>query len=129
MNPQNKVIAVYGSLRKGMGNHGLISHSELLETRVVNLPFKMISLGGFPGLVRDIQENEITIELYEVDQPTYQRVEHLEGYPSLYDKYPFELPEYESPVEIYILNEKDGYYARKGEQLTHIPDWVKYRYK
>ena len=127
MNQNNKIIAVYGSLRAGMGNHGLISHSKLLETRQINLPYKMISLGGFPGLVADTQENEITIELYEVDQPTYQRVERLEGYPSFYDKYPFALPEYESPIEIYILNEEDGYYSHKGETLTHISDWVKYR--
>lgn len=127
MNQKNNIIAVYGSLRQGMGNHGLISHAKLLETRQVNLPYKMISLGGFPGLILDTKENEITIELYEVDQPTYQRVERLEGYPSFYDKYSFTLPEYESNIEIYILNEKDGYYTRKGEEITHIPDWVKYR--
>lgn len=127
MTQNNKIIAVYGSLRQGMGNHGLISHSKLIETKQINLPYKMISLGGFPGLIADTKENEITIELYEVDQATYQRVERLEGYPSFYDKYSFTLPEYELPIEIYVLNEEDGYYSHKGEELTHIPDWVKYK--
>ena len=126
MNQNNKIIAVYGSLRKGMGNHGLISHSTMIERRTVQLPYKMISLGGFPGLVKDETPNDIVIELYEVDQPTYARVERLEGYPTFYDKYAFELPEYESPVEIYVLNEEGNrnYYNSSSE---HISDWTKYK--
>ena len=128
MNSNNKIIAVYGSLRHGMGNHGLISHAQMVERRTVRLPYKMISLGGFPGLITDKQLNDIVIELYEVDQPTYARVERLEGYPSFYDKYAFTLPEYEFPVEIYVLNQQGerGYYKSEGE---HIPDWVAYRNK
>ena len=129
MNPQTKIIAVYGSLRKNMGNHGLISHSTLLETTTVSLPYKMISLGGFPGLIKSDQNNEITIELYEVDDATYKRVERLEGYPSFYDKHNFSLKGYEKPIEIYVLNEKDGYYSKYGKENTHILDWVKYKMK
>ena len=125
MNKNNKIIAVYGSLRQGMGNHGLISQSTLIERRNVNIPYKMISLGGFPGLVQDVQENEIMIELYEVDPPTYARVERLEGYPSFYTKYSFELPEYETPIEIYVLNES-GRTGRYNNTTEHIPDWVKF---
>ena len=126
MNPNNKIIAVYGSLREGMGNHSLISHSQMVERRTVQLPYKMISLGSFPGLITDEKLNDIVIELYEVDQPTYARVERLEGYPNFYDKYAFLLPEYEFPVEIYVLNQKDerGSYKSEGE---HIQDWVKYK--
>ena len=127
MSQNNKIIAVYGSLRQGMGNHGLISHSKMIERRIVQLPYKMISLGWFPGLVKAETPNDIVIELYEVDQPTYARVERLEGYPNFYDKYSFELSDYESPVEIYVLNEKHGSYTQKGKNIEHIPDWVKYK--
>ena len=129
MNPQTKIIAVYGSLRKNMGNHGLISHSTLLETTTVSLPYKMISLGGFPGLIKSDQNNEITIELYEVDDTTYKRVERLEGYPSFYDKHNFSLKGYEKPIEIYVLNETDKYYSKFGSTEEHISDWTKYKMK
>ena len=41
-------IAVYGSLRDGMGNHHwhLKNRAKKLSTEVVNVPFNMIDMGG-----------------------------------------------------------------------------------
>lgn len=93
MNKKNYYIAVYGSLRRGMGNHRLIEDSEFLETAIIHLPYRMISLGGFPGLV-PINEDEdlvpITVEFYKVNADVNKRVEMLEGYPTFYDKYWFD---------------------------------------
>ena len=117
-----KKIAVYGSLKKGFHNHRLIEASTFIKEAVVELPYKMISLGGFPGLIQDeVKEdkvselevlncnlNPIHIEIYEVDDQTYKSVERLEGYPRFYDKHIFEFEG--DQLEIYVLNENNKKY-------------------
>lgn len=97
-------IAVYGSLRKGRGNHRLIQHSTQLTQEVVSIPFRMISLGGFPGLIPTDQNQNIHIEVYEVDDSTYKDVERLEGYPRFYQKAKIETSQGEA--DIYILEDE-----------------------
>ena len=118
-----KKIAVYGSLREGHGNHrALLSASKKLSTEVVNIPFKMISLGGFPGLVpSEDGDNEITIETYEVDDRTYDRVEHLEGYPHFYQK--ATITTSQGDMEIYVLEspryKQNATYVENGDWNSH----------
>ena len=72
-------VAVYGSLRKGYGNHRLLGESPLVRTGW--LPgFKLIDLGSFPGAVRCKQGSKIFVEVYEVDAETLKALDHLEGY-------------------------------------------------
>lgn len=101
-------IAVYGSLRKGRGNHRVILGSTQLSEEVVNIPFYMVSLGGFPGLIPSEENHDITIEVYEVDEPTYKSVERLEGYPRFYQKAKIQTSQGEA--EIYVL--EDPHYAQ-----------------
>ena len=115
-------IAVYGSLRQGFGNHRLIEHCKLLSTEVVNIPYKMISLGGFPGLVPSDKDYEITIEIYEVDDSAYKSVERLEGYPSFYNKAIIGTTLGE--IEIYVLNDPERYY--RGATVES-GDWTAYK--
>ena len=102
----NKIIATYGSLRKSHGNWRHILNCDPLKTEVVEIPFKMISLGSFPGLIPSDELNKITIELYDVDPKTYARIELLEGFPSFYQKALIQTSVGE--VEIYVL-EKPKY--------------------
>jgi len=83
---ENKTIAVYGSLRFGHGNWRALLNCNPVKTEVVNIPFRMISLGSFPGLIPSTENTDITVELYEVDQETYNRIQQLEGYPNFYQK-------------------------------------------
>jgi len=96
-----KKIVVYGSLRRQHGNWRYLINQEPLVTEVINIPFKMISLGGFPGLIPSEENNDITVEIYEVSEDTYKAVENLEGYPNFYQKalVPTSLGE----LEIYVL--------------------------
>lgn len=126
-------IVVYGSLREGMGNHPLLSmnNAQKLSSEVVSLPFEMIDLGGFPGLIRSDKVNHIEAEVYGVDEPTYKRVERLEGYPSFYDKHTVETTQ--GTAEVYVLNQgRQGYSSRGYENSPRVRlyngvfDWVKH---
>lgn len=102
----NKLYAVYGTLKEGFGNHYILNNSSLVHRGFVSIPFKMVSLGGFPGLIPDIIKNSIFLEIYEVDSDeTEARLDRLEGYPNFYDKYVIDTPVGEANV--YYLKDEE----------------------
>ena len=120
-------IAVYGSLREGIGNSRCIEGAQLLSSEVVSLPYEMIDMGSFPGLIRSSEVNDIRMEIYEVNPLTYRRVEQLEGYPSFYNR---ELIETSSgPADVYFLDKDRGRdYPRSPRVIKteNVYDWVKH---
>ena len=70
-------VAVYGSLRKGLGNHRVLGESKLIGKEWIP-NYEMFSLGSFPG-IRD-GKGAIYVEIYEVDSDTLERLDTLEGY-------------------------------------------------
>lgn len=123
-----KQIAVYGSLREGMGNSRVIEGARLLSTEDVVIPFEMIDMGSYPGLIRTEENHSIKIEVYEVDDRTYRNVECLEGYPSFYNRTPVETTV--GPADIYFLNRGDEYGSSSSKNLVNKTentfDWVKH---
>lgn len=82
----NSLVAVYGSLRKGKGNHRILDNdrTEYLGTTRVS-GFDMYSLGSYPFITDG--DGEITVEVYRVsDIVTAQRLDTLEGYPTFYNR-------------------------------------------
>lgn len=79
-------VAVYGSLRQGMGNHRILDGAELVGQYDVVMRAKMISLGGFPGLLKDDDFSPVTIEVYEVNDCILDRLDRLEGHPTFYKR-------------------------------------------
>jgi len=79
-------VAVYGSLRACLSNHYLLEESNCIGTFVLNLPYTMISLISFPALIKTERTNNITVEIYEINNETLKRLDYLEGYPSFYNR-------------------------------------------
>lgn len=79
------LVAVYGSLKKGYGNHRLLENAEYLGTTDTAPDWTMYSLGGFPAIVPD-GDTQICIEVYNVTQREFQSLDMLEGYPSFYNR-------------------------------------------
>lgn len=85
MTDQPILVAVYGSLRKGMGNHALLARGNAVHLSTERVKgWDMYSLGAFP-FIRE-GGGEITIEVYAVDSQTFSNLDRLEGYPSFYDR-------------------------------------------
>lgn len=115
---KNKIVATYGSLRKNHGNWRYILNCDPIITEVVEIPFRMISLGSFPGLIPSDELNQITIELYDVNPQTYNRIEQLEGWPSFYQK--ALIPTSMGEVEIYVLESRR---YQSGYDAVDSGDW------
>ena len=80
----NKVF-VYGTLRKGFGNHELLGSSTLLGKAITESKYTMLHLGGFPGVVKG-GDTSITGEIYECDDQCVKRLDFLESHPEFYTR-------------------------------------------
>ena len=113
-------VAVYGSLRQGMGNHRLLEGSKFLGQDVIE-GFVMYSLGAFPCVksVWPDPDNSIVVEVYEVDDDTFARLDRLEGYPSFYDRRKTDTKF--GDAWIYTIEERTS-----GIRVDH-GDWVRFK--
>lgn len=75
-------VAVYGTLRRGEGNHGLLRDAAFVGQGRVS-GYKMVSNGGFPAVyATDDVDDEIVVEVYEVNESQLLRLHGLEGFRS-----------------------------------------------
>lgn len=81
--PDNLVF-VYGTLKKGFGNHGVLNPGSQFICKDRIRGWDMYSLGGFPAITEGT--GEISGELYSVDEKVLARCDILEGYPNFYDR-------------------------------------------
>ena len=116
-----QLVAVYGSLRSGMGNHRLLAGQRLLvETKTAN-PYAMYSLGSYPYVRLDRPVNQIIAEVYAVTPECLARLDVLEGYPHYYNR---SLVPLESGHEAWMYH-IDSQYER-ASPLVESGDWKLY---
>lgn len=73
-------VAVYGSLRQGMGNHGRLRGATYVGTTVTTQPYAMFSLGGFPMVSLGLAKTPIVVEIYDCNEEQLEGLDYLEGY-------------------------------------------------
>lgn len=117
------LVAVYGSLRKGLGNHRLLKDSEYLGDFKSEPVFNLHSLGGFPGL-KEGGETSVVMEVYSVTDEVAKNVDSLEGYTpgqkaTFYDKIPIETPWGTAGVYTYVR-------ALDSDSIVESGDWKEY---
>ncbi len=73
-------VFVYGTLKRGNGNHHLLAHSEFIGKATTAPEFRLLSAfrNVFPYLVPG--EKSIIGEVFEVDEATLRNLDRLEGY-------------------------------------------------
>lgn len=107
--PKAPLYAVYGTLRQGFGNYNRLLNNEhcvYLGTQKTTPNFKMVSLGGYPGVIPDAGTQEVTVEIFQVNSPKVeQQLDWLEGYPSFYQKTTIDTQW--GKADMYILNNEE----------------------
>ena len=120
---KGKLVLVYGSLKKGFHNHRLLNRSHFMKGGKIPMPFTMINLGAFPGLIptkHRVEEYSIC-ELYLVDDKTFKQLDLLEGYPNFYNRVLVDVGA-DQKAYVYILNEENGY---KSAHKVENNNWLK----
>lgn len=118
--PETLSVAVYGTLRKGEGNHDLLSKSSYKGTYGLSGPFRMIDLGFFPAVMKSEGKGHITVEVYEVGETEMRSLDYLEGHPDFYVRELVETPV--GPAWMYFMPED-----RVGSRVyIDCGDWCEY---
>ena len=101
----DKLVAVYGTLKKGFRNHHFLENSEYIKSERIK-GFDMYDVGDYPGIVKG--KGSITVELYKVDQLTESNIDWLEHYQDntfdLYKKQPIKTSEGTAFIYVYNLD-------------------------
>lgn len=126
------LIFVYGTLKRGHGNHYLLETSHFVGTGWTELPLFLAEAGipfAFPLPESPHNTRPVAGELYAVDAATRRRLDRLEGHPYSYrrtlitvlvggERYAAEIYIYQNPSghrESTPIN-KDGCYEWKGNR-------------
>lgn len=101
-------LFVYGSLKRGHHNNRLLERADarFMGFDTVTGPFRMVSLGGFPGVIYDERvegANTVFGEVYHFDPDRLETFDWLEGYPRFYDRTKFRSDLMDKRVWMYHL--------------------------
>lgn len=79
-------VAVYGTLKKGHGNHRLLTNSYCLGEGFTSEPYPLV-IDGLPYVIdRAGKGKRVCVEIYRVDSATLARLDSLEGHPEWYQR-------------------------------------------
>lgn len=120
-----KLVAVYGSLRKGLHNHRpYLGEATFLGTFNTEPEFSLYSLGSYPGLKQN-GNTSIVMEVYEVTEPEAKSIDYLEGYSensrnTFYDKIKINTPYGEASTYIFVPDVS-------GKDFVESGDWYDFK--
>ncbi|NMT64265.1 gamma-glutamylcyclotransferase family protein [Marinobacter orientalis] len=95
-------VAVYGSLKRGYGNHHLLDKACYIGSDTLT-SLSLYNLGPYPGALAKPSDG-VTVEVYAVNDPLLAMLDELEGYDS--------------------GAEKTSLYVRRKIQTSHGLAWV-----
>lgn len=79
-------ISVYGSLKKGFGNHRLLANSRFLSHGVIKDAI-LVSLSAYPALyINQLLGDNVQVEIYRVTPEEFRSLDMLEGYDTFYNR-------------------------------------------
>lgn len=119
-------IFVYGTLRRGESNAHILTHSSKnrkKEGLFTLTGYDMYSIcSSFPGIIPG--EGSVIGEVYLVDYDTLERLDILEGVPSLYKRQRVKLSD-NSIVQTYIFQQT----KMPERDKIYSGDWVEFNNK
>lgn len=74
----SRLLFVYGTLKRGFGNHHLISHTSFVGECQTADRYRLVVFAGYPALAAD-GDRAIQGELYLVDPKTLENLDVFEG--------------------------------------------------
>lgn len=120
----NYYIYVYGSLRKGMGNHKAYLEGCPTEGKVKIKGLTMFALSDYVPAVVKNPTGEIVAERYIVSRSTLDKLDRLEGYPYLYDRMVVKDEEGKPGLIYFYKNDTVNSMSEKLLKEVKNGDWV-----
>jgi gamma-glutamylcyclotransferase (GGCT)/AIG2-like uncharacterized protein YtfP len=85
---RNFLVAVYGTLKRGYGNHALLHGADFIAEAYTEDKYPLVVHGsGLPFLVdKPGVGKNVKVEVYLVDKDTLEALDMLEGHPDWYER-------------------------------------------
>jgi gamma-glutamylcyclotransferase (GGCT)/AIG2-like uncharacterized protein YtfP len=81
-------VLVYGTLRANQSNHHWLNTADFLGDCKLDNGYALYDLGAYPALIKNCNSTlPLYGEVYSVDDLTFQSLDRLEEYPTLYDRH------------------------------------------
>lgn len=122
-------VMVYGTLKKGYLGNMMMEDSIFVDNGITALSYRMNTNGSYPMIVPsdDANSGKVVVEVYEVDDDTFEIMDEYECYPTLYtrNQHPVELSD-GSVIDawIYCYNGQLDY-GRIVKPCVGIIEWEK----
>jgi gamma-glutamylaminecyclotransferase len=117
--PAQCLLFVYGTLRQGEPQHGLLGGASLLGVAVTPAAFYLVDVGPYAALVRG-GTTAVTGELYQVDLQTRRALDVEHQVPLLFSRETIQLAD-GADADTYLLSRDQ---VRGRRRLAH-GDWKK----
>lgn len=110
------MLAVYGTLRKGMANHDLLKNAKLVWMGFVEIPYRLVVCNDVPYLVKTLTKRSVYVEVYEINKELLGVLDDFEGVPLDYVRIEIDTPVgrawiYVASQELECVEIEDGDYA------------------
>ena len=122
-------VLVYGSLKKQCGNHVLMQRigAKWLGYDSITGDFRMMSFGGFPGVVRyEAEDSLATIfgELWSTDEKGLAALDHLESHPTWYERRKYNTDRLDRRAWMYTLPDRTDSYYLDRSHYDRVPSCI-----
>lgn len=121
------LVAVYGTLKKGHGNHRLLEHSELVaEEAITSAPaFRLYGYKRAYPFVQRMNDGgqQISCQVYRVDDNTLKSLDYLEGHPNFYKREMVSFDDNSYEAELYLFQGDLPEDIRKDTLDTPVAKW------
>ena len=123
MSNKDQLVAVYGSLRKGFGNHSVMERAggEYFFTGKTKENYDLHDLGYFPSVSKAHNTNgtPVVVEVFAVDEGGLKGpLDTLEGFPDFYNRSLTKVVDEEGKefdVWLYHIDRANGPVVRSGD--------------
>ena len=116
MTTSKTLLFVYGTLKRGEGNHRLIADQDFLGDAITEARYRVIDLGPYPGLVVDPGSGlAVQGELWAVDSQCLAALDQFEEVAGPFVRVPIAVPGRED-VFAYFWNRAVPEGARSGDR-------------
>jgi len=116
---EESLVFVYGTLKRGFGNHHLLSESRFVGQAVTKEKYSLYE-AGIPFVIENEPVSHISGEVYAVDEKTLARLDCLEGHPDWYCRKSVDVSVNTSQggqmleAWIYFFSKKQGVLVKSG---------------
>lgn len=125
----DKLVFVYGTLKRGFNNHNIIENSTFISDAITKDCYQMYPNSDytFPYLIISEKSQHIKGELFSIkDNKTLELLDALEGYPILYDKKSIVVKDINGIEHTALVYHKNEEFMCEDINLKHpLNEWTK----